>query len=289
MKIVFSIAEKFRMTGITQRLYRFIFDRIKFESIPCIESCNDPQYIVSMTSWEPRFDDVPFALKSILLQTKKPDKVILYYGNDVDRKKIPEDVLKYRKKGIEIRFANENLRAHKKYYYAMKDYPDSTIITVDDDVIYSPFTISSLVKTSKKYKNTVVCARRAHRIIHKNKVPVPYAKWKYNDVDDSPRFDLMAVGVGGVLYPPHSLHLDLFSKDDLKNIAFTNDDFWLKGMELLHGTKVKSVDCLWKHPILVAKDDANSLYSVNVVNCENDRIVERMIAKYPDIFNILED
>ena len=43
--------------------------------------------------------------------------------------------LDQQKRGLTIRFC-EDLKAHKKYYYAFKEYPDDIVITVDDDVIY---------------------------------------------------------------------------------------------------------------------------------------------------------
>ena len=132
------------MGRATKKIYRRLFSLIGFGALPVIrrDDSKDDEYIVSLTSWEPRFDVLPVALKSILLQTRRPDRVILYLGSDVDPEKLPLEVRRFEEKGVEIRFMEENLRAHKKYYYAMEEFPDSTIITVDDDVIYSPFTIS---------------------------------------------------------------------------------------------------------------------------------------------------
>ena len=273
--------------NMTKNAYKFIFLRINFRSIPSLKKNTRNTtngYIVSLTSWEPRFNTLPIALKSLLFQTRKPDRIILYLGNDVNPKSIPYEIKRFRKKGVEIKFVNENLRAHKKYYYAMKEYPDSTVITVDDDVIYSPFTISSLIKCSKRNKNCV-CARRTHRMTFSGGKLLPYKDWKYDVTDIKPRFNLMGTGVGGILYPPHSLHMDLFNKEELKRIAFTNDDLWLKGMEMLRNTKTKSVKCLWKHPIEILNEDEYSLFNINVINNENDRIFERLQERYPGILD----
>ena len=280
-----------RLEGITKRAYRVFFSIMSFDRLPNIEECppgKTPEYVVSLTSWTPRLNLLPLALKGLLLQTRKPDKIVLYFGDDVTADKVPKEVLEYEKKGIEIQYVDENLRAHKKYYYAMKQYPNSKIITVDDDVIYSPFTISSLINTSSKYGNSVVCARRAHRIKFKDHKLLPYNEWEFEAVDSEPRYNLMATGVGAVLYPPHCMHPDLFDKDALKEVAFSNDDFWLKGMELLNGTQTKTVKCLWKHPIQLEKESDSSLFNINVTNGENDRIVLRLQKRYPYIFSRCE-
>ena len=270
----------------TKEIYKRIFRLIGFSVLPGIrrDDSKDGEYIVSLTSWEPRFDVLPVALKSILLQIRRPDRVILYLGSDVDPEKVPPEVRRFEEKGVEIRFVEENLRAHKKYYYAMEEFPDSTIITVDDDVIYSPFTISSLIRTSRKYRDCV-CARKTRRMTFLNGKLMPYNDWRSDETDDVPCYDLMGTGVGGILYPPHCLHGDLFDKKALQEVAFSNDDLWLKGMELLQGTKTKSVDCFWSHPIPLIKDDEFALYNTNVLDNENDRALRRLQDRYPEVFD----
>lgn len=44
---------------------------------------------------------------------------------------------------------DEDIRSHKKYWYAISEYPGMSIITVDDDIIYSSDTIKDLVEGSK--------------------------------------------------------------------------------------------------------------------------------------------
>ena len=283
-----KFCKKTRMDDLSIKVYRVFYYLMGFPLLPHLprRSGDKPEYIVSLTSWEPRFGDLPYALKSILLQSRLPDKIIIYFGNDVDPDKIPESITRFKKKGVEFRFTGENIKAHKKYYYAMKEFPESSIITVDDDVLYSPFTVSSLIKTCEKYGKKAVCARRTHRMKFNGRELLPYNQWKLDQKYPEPRYDLMGTGIGGIIYPPHCVHPDIFMKDALTEVALSNDDLWLKGMELLQGTKVKSVDCLWSHPISLEKigDDPNSLYNINVLNNENDRIFERIQKKYPDVF-----
>ena len=114
---------------------------------------------------------------------------------------------------------------------------------------------------------------------------MPYNSWSSAVANGEPGFDLIGTGVGGILYPPHCLHGDLFDKNALREIAFSNDDLWLKGMELLQGTKTKSVDCLWSHPIPLMEDDEFALYNTNVLDNENDRVIHRLQDRYPEVFD----
>ena len=55
---------------------------------------------------------------------------------------------------FEIRLVPGDIRSHKKYLYAIMEFPEDTIITVDDDVYYNSQMIEILVNTSIKYPNS---------------------------------------------------------------------------------------------------------------------------------------
>ena len=79
-----------------------------------------PKMIVSFTSFPARIHVVYKTLSSIYEQTMLPDKVILWLAKpqfpnlDAD---LPESLLAYKKLGLEIRWVDEDIRPHKKYYY----------------------------------------------------------------------------------------------------------------------------------------------------------------------------
>ena len=72
------------MDDLSIKVYRFFYYLMGFPLLPHLprRSGDKPEYIVSLTSWEPRFGDLPYALKSILLQSRLPDKVAP--GGEVD-------------------------------------------------------------------------------------------------------------------------------------------------------------------------------------------------------------
>lgn len=50
--------------------------------------------------------------------------------------------------------------------------------------------------------------------------------------------NFLILGVGGVLYPPNSVHHDIFNIENIKNLSLTADDIWLTAMLLKKGTPV---------------------------------------------------
>lgn len=227
--------------------------------------------IVSLTSYPGRFAHIHTALKSIMLQTVKPDKIIVWLDKDVGRDKLTPKMLELEQYGIEYRAMPEDLMPHKKYFHAMQEYPDDIIITVDDDLIYAKDVIESLLKTHERYPKAV-CARRVHKITKKSNGEIaPYNDWlgEYCDCD-TPSHTLVATGVGGVLYPPHCLYEKAFDEKLIMELSLKADDIWLKFMELLNGTYVVWVPCKIPMPDLIEKEQATSLKSENVTQNKND-------------------
>src|SRR5699024_12638905 len=60
----------------------------------------------------------------LLRQTYPPDKIILWLAKEQfeGRNTLPNNLLDLEKRGLEIVFCDEDLRSHKKYYYAIKKF-----------------------------------------------------------------------------------------------------------------------------------------------------------------------
>ena len=106
-------------------------------------------------------------------QTLLPRKIILFlYEKDYNQFNINLT-------GIEIIKVKENIKPHKKYYYAMIKYRDYAIITLDDDIHYPPDTIISIYESYIKHPN-IISGRRTHLIrYNKNHQIEKYTKWAY--------------------------------------------------------------------------------------------------------------
>lgn len=203
------------------------------------------EIIVSLTSHPQRIENVHETVKTLLIQNKKPDKVILwlaqtqFIGKEND---LPDELVKLTDFGLEIRWC-EDLKPHKKYFYAMQEFPNDIIITVDDDVYYSPRLVEKLYSSFLKYPDAVSCTR-ANRIVIGEDGKMCYDQWEkdYQDCYNEEFFDLLPVGVGGVLYPPHCLPDETFDQGKINAICLYQDDLWLKAMEIKNNIPTVLVD-----------------------------------------------
>ncbi len=259
------------------RIYRkinYIMRRIYVLTAPKKYALNrevrDKRVIVSLASYPARFGHIHIALKSIMLQRAKPDRIIVWLDDHVDKSMITQKMLELEKYGVEYRYVRD-LKAHKKYIYVMQEFPEDIIITVDDDAIYPKDLVESLLITHKRYPDAV-CARRVHKITRNPDGTIaPYNDWlgEYCGTD-TPSHELAAIGVGGILYPPHCLYEKAFDEELIEKLCLKADDIWLKFMELMKGTRIAWARCKIPMPGLIEKEQKTSLQSENVSQNMND-------------------
>lgn len=250
----------------------------------------DTNIIVSLTTLPKRIDTVYLIIESIMVQTLKPDKIILClvkseYPNDFT---IPENLSSLEGKRFEILWVDENLKPHNKYYYTMNMYPESIIITVDDDCFVKRKLIRDLYSASLRFPGCVVCTR-AHKIrFSADGVLLPYMQWEYETLAcNRPGLEYLATGVGGVLYPPRILPECAFDKTKIKEFCLCQDDIWLKAMEILKKVNVVVVKA-WKNYVIgiYGVQDEVNLMNQNVQGSGNDSSIKAVFDEY-DIWKLL--
>lgn len=183
--------------------------------------------LVSLTSFPPRYPTLHLTLKSLLRQDTQPDLIVLWIARQ-DEQALPPAVRKLFGKGIELRIV-EDVRSYKKLVFALQDFPSSYIVTADDDVFYKPDWLTLLVAGQRPGERVITC-HRGHRLKQTTQGGLAkYADWGW-DVDDDrarcPSVDLMPTGVGGVLYPPGSLHPDATARALYERYTPSADDLW---------------------------------------------------------------
>jgi len=239
--------------------------------------------VVSLTSFPARFNTLHLSLKSILNQSLKPDIVFLCLTKDEVKSEdsLPESVLNLKKYGVQIFFSDDNLKPHNKYFYAIKNYPDSLLITVDDDNMYDKNLVCDLYNSYIKYP-AAVSARRAHKITwDKDNILLPYNKWRYEyQKETSPSYDLLATGVGGVLYPPGILPPETFNAGKIKELCLNADDIWLKFMELKNNIPVVWVKGRRVHPLNIKRAQKITLQKNNYHKNQNDSYITALQQYY---------
>ena len=245
--------------------------------------------IVSMTSHPARIPWVHLCIKSLLRQELKPDHLILWLAKEQfpkGEKDLPRKLLKLEKKGLEIKWC-EDLKSHKKYYYSMLQYPDSIVITVDDDVFYEKDMTKVLYESFLRHPYAISCMR-AHRITFDSlKKIAPYKEWKYEDKElfDIPSYQMIPTGVGGVLYPPHSLREEVFDKDKINKLCLNADDIWLKVMSVANNYPSVLADEENKEPKLIKKMQDSALFKQNVFENANDVAIKNIFEEFNTYFS----
>ena len=241
----------------------------------------DEMFVVSLTSFPGRIDDVWIGVECLLRQSFKPDKVILWLAKDqFPNKTIPQSLRKLEPRGLEVRFCEEDLRAHKKYFYTLREYPQANIVTVDDDLYYDNYLLENLYVLHNKYPNHIV-TNRAHEIrFDTGKKIKPYRKWNHNVSSKTASHLLLATGGGGTLYPPNSLYREVLNKEVFKKICFLADDIWLKCMALKKGTKIITNSRYNKDPMTIKESQMEKLVSENVLSGGNDQQLRDVCNHY---------
>ena len=228
-----------------------------------------PETIVSLTSFGTRVSNVDLAIRSILANTTPPDRVILWLDGGTARE-LPERLEELEGCGVEIRRGVEDLRGHKKYLFAMRENPRATIITIDDDAMYPPDTVASLLSAAAAHPGCVA-ARRVHWMRWDAGRLLPYAEWAWERRDsEGPSMALFPTGVGGVLYPAGSLGACALDEGGIRECALAADDVWLKVNEVLAGTPVVWAPCEQVHPCTIPGTQREALNASNVSQGRND-------------------
>ena len=203
----------------------------------------ESEVIVSLTTHGKRIYDVHAAIESIMQGSVKPNRIVLWISEDYRKTILPLTLQKQTKRGLEIRYCRD-IRSYTKLVPALKEFPDASIITIDDDIIYPHDILECLINAHKECPDCI-CANWIREFLRDlGKKYISLLKWPQpTDVEDiSERY--FFEGFAGVLYPPHSLDEEVFNESVFLDICKYADDVWFNAMALKAGTKVKYA---WKH------------------------------------------
>ena len=213
--------------------------RFKPKSKPIVKDM-----VLSMTSYPERIYDIHYAIFSILDQDIQPEKFILWLADEEfpnGEKDIPETILKFKNYGLEIKFTDA-IRSFKKIVPALINFPNSILVSADDDIYYPKDWLKKLYNSYKK-DPTKIYAHRIHRAIVRDGKFAPYARWESCIVDVNGSVANYPTSVGGCLYPPNSLHKDATNKAIFLKLCPHNDDHWVWTMALLNKTLIANPQC----------------------------------------------
>ncbi len=241
------------------------------------EEKRDVPVVVSLTSYSERFKDLPIALYSLLNQSLKPDRIILWLSNEhKEINNLPYEITQFLKNGLEIRFVKD-IGSYTKAIYAFKEFSDSIIVTADDDIYYPKEWLKRLYLSYITHPEDIQ-VHRAHRVNLNKK----YSDWKKHIKEESSRYDNFLTGVGGALYPPKCFSKEVFREDIFLKQAPTCDDIWFWTMALVNKRKIRVVKNHIKtliHVNIFRQLFSKNLYNINKSG-QNDFQLQNLLKFY---------
>lgn len=254
------------------------------------DSDREQKLIISLTSYPARIQTVHITINTLLQQSIKPDKVILWLAKEQFpnlEQDLPEDLLCLKQYGLEIKWC-EDLKSYKKLVPALLEFPNDIIVTADDDLYYQEDWLESLYNEYKKNPECI-CTRRASRVHLKNNVLniVSHYSNKYY----KPTYLCQLMGGAGTLYPPNSLHPDVTNVEKIKSLIPTHDDIYFWIMALANNTKIKLVKNKDVNLITVKGTQSTGLCKKNNKNGAGMSPLDAykiMLSNYPEVYEKIE-
>lgn len=295
-----KIPESIRIPFFGAKWYQFLsmldnkeILREPIQPIPINKEPRDELVTVSLTSYPARINVVHLAIKSLLNQSYKPDRIVLWLAeSQFQNHELPAELRNLKSFGLEIRFCSEDLLGHKKHYMAIKEQRENeVIVTYDDDIIYPKDSLERLMKLHKMYPKCIICNRaQAMEYDDSGNVKNP-GRWKTisNIGVDEPTWQLLPSNGGGVLYPYHSLCQDSYNVAKIKSMCLRADDLWMMFMALQKGTKTIKTRKYHKTFTVIGDSQTNQLATDNILNNGYLTLLDNMILNYPEAWKRVID
>ena len=222
----------------------------------------ESEVIVSLTTFGSRIEKVYLTIESIMQGVVKPNRIILWLAKDeFNMETIPSTLLKQKERGLQIEFC-EDIRSYKKLIPTLKKYPEACVATIDDDVMYEIDFLDKLLRTHKQHPKNVLV-----------KEVLSYIHWPHvaNDAEIETPY-IIGIGVGGILYPAHSLHEEVLNQEAFMKLCPYGDDIWFYAMAIMN--KAKTLKSITNHvdgDFVDIYDESLETLSIQNTSIENNR------------------
>lgn len=224
--------------------------------------------IVSFTSISARLPYLHLVARSLISQSLAPEKIILWLHSNLETS-LPKNLTKLVGDNFEIRFSAEHC-PHRKLVEPLRDeaLKRKIIVTCDDDMMYPTDWFARLIQSHTENPRQIV-AHECRKIV-KNSLGVvlPYSEWVKEDPGAS-ALDTIAVGYGGVLYPPNCLAPTTTDRATYMALAPRADDLWFKAMSMLNGTPIRRCSHCEPMPTPILGSQKVALKRANIKGDEN--------------------
>lgn len=247
--------------------------------------------VISLTSYGERLKTVDNVIASLKRQTKQADKIILWLDeNETDLESLPESLKALCDHQFEIGFC-PNYKSYKKLIPTLLKYPNSNIITFDDDILIPENTVAEFLQAHLEFPNAVIAARGRMMLKNEEGELAPYSQWRLltNKHPINAKDCILPIGYGGVLYPQGSLHQSVVKHDQFMTCADNADDIWFKAMSLLNRTETVILpQYVSENYKILDNTQENALYlNVNTEN-RNLECFQAISEIYPELNKLID-
>ena len=199
--------------------------------------------VVSFTSYPGRIGTVAQVVASLLEQTMPADRILLYLADSQfpgRLEDLPEDLVEHHRAGhVEIRWC-EDIRSHKKYAFAMRDFPEAQIMLFDDDIHVRPTSLELLTYGCCLFPHAVSALNG--RILAFNEEGTLDTEYVWNTFHNGmllqPSMQILGFSGHGTAYPPGALTSWFEDLDEIRGyfkLSETSDEPILKSLALAEG------------------------------------------------------
>lgn len=216
------------------------FINIEIDSIGNYRGVNDETsrevpIIISISSLRENFSILPIIIYSLLNQSLKPDKIILWLDEEYqDMANIPYEITQFAKNGLEFRF-KKNLGDYTKTIYAMEEFYNSIIVTASDKIYYPANWLKNLYLSYISHPNDIHVHGAFNAKINKS--------FKYWDKVKKEAADFLFLPLSdmGILYPPKCFGKEAFRRELFLKKHIINDNLWFWVMSILAKRKTRLI------------------------------------------------
>jgi len=239
--------------SVSIRTYRRIYfsmqkDALQQQALHSQVPGTDPAFllhnrelIVSLTTHGKRLSDAWLPIECIMQGTLLPSNIILWLDEERQKEPLPIIIQKQIERGLQVRYIRD-IGPYTKLVPSLQQYPEATIVTIDDDMFYPYDMLESLVAASKQYPEAI-CANRVVVMEKDSKGKyTPLRTWRQTERYGQTSENYFFEAVAGVLYPHHSLAPEFSEVGLFKQLCPIADDIWFNAMARKQQTKIIAVN-----------------------------------------------
>lgn len=271
------------LQSVTDRHFMKKYRKLNHDGLNKTEK-RPKRIVVSMTSYPARLRFVPYTVASLLKQTVKPDKIVVWLGEEKEgNRNLPPVFDELRTIGVEIEY-RPDIKTHTKWYYAFREYPDDLIVTVDDDILYGKGIIEKLYAAHLRYPGCTP-ALRVHRMRFDDEANLlDYNDdwiWEYGNRVGESSIQFFITACGGAMHEPDALCDEVMNLDAIKKYCESEDDFWLTLMTILSGRRIVTAhDGPWNQGVTIPRSQKTAMWKTNVIQGGSMKMIRNTLRVY---------